>query len=85
MDLLVLFQEYGLFIGLVIYVVYSSQKRELEMRARENEFIIESRNREKEYINREERYIEIIYGMEDKFTALNKDVREIKAILEKGG
>ena len=77
MDLVSLFQEYGLFIGLVIYVVLNSQKREQQMRQREDDFILESRNREREYIKREERYFTMIEAMNSKFDNVQLDVKHI--------
>lgn len=82
MDLMSLFQEYGLFIGLTIYVVLNSQKREEQMRQREDDFILESRNREREYIKREERYFTMLETMNGKFDTVQLDIKNILNRLE---
>lgn len=53
-------QEYGLFAALVIWMVYENRQREKQQREREDVYQNDSREREQKYIDREEKYREML-------------------------
>lgn len=53
-------QEYGLFAALVIWMVYENRQREKQQREREDAYQNDSREREQKYIEREEKYREML-------------------------
>lgn len=80
-----LISEYGPFVALVVYMLWENNKREKNSRAREEEFINESRAREQKYIEREEKYIDVIGSLTSSFEEIRDDVSYIKENFTKGG
>lgn len=73
-----LITEYGPMVALVAYIMWENSKREAKAHERENEFINETRVREKNFVKREEVYVSMIKQFSESFTRLEGDVSEIK-------
>jgi hypothetical protein len=78
MDLVVLIQEYGPFIALVVFVMWENKQREANYQSRESTFIEETRKREEKYIEREEKYISVIESLTNSYENMQEDIAEIK-------
>lgn len=84
-SLTALISEYGPFVALVVYIMWENNKREKNYQSREAEFINETRTRELKYIEREEKYIEVIGSLTKSFEEIREDVSFIKSKVDRGG
>lgn len=77
-------EKYGLFVALVVFVIWDNRQRESRYRDRENTFIAETREREKKYIEREDKYIQVIEGQSKSIEKISGDISEIKEQISSG-
>jgi hypothetical protein len=74
-------KDYGLFVALVVFYIWDNRQRESKLQQERDVFIAETRKREQLYIDREERYIGIVESLTESFEGMQKDVSEIKNVL----
>ncbi|AEZ50523.1 hypothetical protein F400_gp076 [Bacillus phage BCD7] len=70
-------KQYGLFVALVVYVIWDSREQQKSSRQREDSYLAESKAREDKYIEREEKYIAVIQEMTTSIDGIQKDIASI--------
>lgn len=74
-------KQYGLFVALVVFVIWDSREQQKASRQREDAYIAESKAREDKYIEREEKYISVIQEMTTSIDGIQKDIASINTKL----
>lgn len=83
--LLEIAQKQGMFVALVLFVIWEARSREAKFAQREADYIIETKEREAKYIEREEKYQNLIQSLTDslsEFADMKEDVAFLRNQIE---
>lgn len=75
-------QKQGMFVALVLFVIWESRSREAKFSQREQDYIQETKEREEKYIEREEKYRDIIQELTTTlsgYTEMQEDVSHMRS------